>query len=40
MIVMGSRGLGTVSRLLMGSVSSHIVNNAHCNVLVVKPRAQ
>ena len=35
-IVMGSRGMGTVKRMLLGSVSNYVVNHAHCNVLVVK----
>lgn len=36
LIVMGSRGLGTVKGLLMGSVSSHVVRHATCPVMVVK----
>lgn len=36
LIIMGSRGLGTVKGLLLGSVSSHIVRYASCPVLVVK----
>lgn len=35
-ISIGSRGLGTISGLLMGSVSSYVVRNDHCPVLVVK----
>ena len=35
-IVVGSRGLGTVSGLLMGSVSGYVVHKANCPVLVVK----
>lgn len=34
-IVVGSRGLGGVKRFLLGSVSSHVVKNAPCPVLVV-----
>ena len=37
MIVVGSHGRGTVSRFLIGSVSDHVVRNAQCPVLVVRP---
>ena len=36
LIVMGSRGLGTLKGIFMGSVSSYIVGRAKCAVLVVK----
>ncbi len=36
LIVIGSRGLGAVSRALMGSVSDSVVRHAHCPVLVVR----
>ena len=36
MIVVGSHGRGTVGRLLLGSVSEHVVRNALCPVLVVR----
>ncbi len=36
MIVMGSRGLGRIQGLLMGSVSNRVTNLAHCPVLVVR----
>jgi universal stress protein A len=36
MIVVGSHGRGTVGRLLLGSVSEHVVRNAGCPVLVVR----
>jgi nucleotide-binding universal stress UspA family protein len=36
MIVMGTRGLNTTERWLMGSVSSRVVQHAPCNVLVVR----
>ena len=36
LIVIGSRGLTGVKRILQGSVSSQVVENAHCSVLVVK----
>jgi nucleotide-binding universal stress UspA family protein len=35
-VVVGSRGRGAIRRALMGSVSTHIVNNAPCPVLVVR----
>ncbi|KAI3824211.1 hypothetical protein L1987_05661 [Smallanthus sonchifolius] len=35
-IVVGSRGLGTLKRVLLESVSSHVVQNATCAVTVVK----
>jgi nucleotide-binding universal stress UspA family protein len=36
LIVVGSRGLGAVSRALMGSVSDSVVKHAHCPVLVIR----
>ncbi|NJR50817.1 MAG: universal stress protein [Leptolyngbyaceae cyanobacterium CSU_1_3] len=38
LIVIGSRGLRGMQRILLGSVSSQIVADAPCSVLVVKPR--
>jgi hypothetical protein len=32
--VLGSRGYGPLQRVLLGSVSRAVVNNAHCPVLV------
>ncbi|HKN06890.1 MAG TPA: universal stress protein [Thermoplasmata archaeon] len=37
LIVVGSRGLSRSRRLLLGSVSTGLVNSAHCPVLVVRP---
>jgi nucleotide-binding universal stress UspA family protein len=37
-IVTGSRGRGRIARTLLGSVSSHLVNEGPCDVLVVRPR--
>jgi nucleotide-binding universal stress UspA family protein len=36
LIVVGSRGLGSVASFLLGSVSRQVVSKAHCDVLVVK----
>ena len=36
LIVIGSRGLGAVSRALMGSVSESVVRQAHCPVFVLR----
>jgi nucleotide-binding universal stress UspA family protein len=36
LIVVGCRGLGRKVSILLGSVSKQVVNNAYCNVLVIK----
>lgn len=36
LIVLGARGLGTLKRLLVGSVSEHVLRHAHCPVLIVR----
>lgn len=36
MIVMGTRGLGTIRRTIMGSVSDYVVHHAHCPVIVCR----
>jgi nucleotide-binding universal stress UspA family protein len=38
LIVIGSRGLTGMKRIVQGSVSSQVVEDAPCSVLVVKPR--
>ena len=36
LIVMGAKGLGAIARFLLGSVSTRVVQHAHCSVLVVR----
>lgn len=36
LLVVGSRGLGAFRGMLLGSVSMHCVNQAHCPVVVVR----
>ena len=35
-IMMGSRGLGAIERMLIGSVSESVIRHAHCPVYVVR----
>ncbi|HXC66594.1 MAG TPA: universal stress protein, partial [Nitrospiraceae bacterium] len=36
LIVMGAKGLDAISRFLLGSVSTRVVQHANCSVLVVR----
>jgi nucleotide-binding universal stress UspA family protein len=36
LIIMGARSLGTVKRLVLGSVSTKVMHEADCDVLIVK----
>ena len=36
LIVMGARSLGTVERLVLGSVSTKVMHEASCDILIVK----
>lgn len=36
LIIIGSRGLGNLKRIFLGSVSNNVVQHARCRVLVIK----
>ena len=37
MVVLGSRGAGGFTRLLMGSTAGQVVQHAHCPVVIIPP---
>ena len=37
LIVLGSRGVGGFTRLMLGSVSSQVAHHAHCPVTIIPP---
>jgi nucleotide-binding universal stress UspA family protein len=37
MLVLGSRGAGGFTRLMVGSTAEQVVRHAHCPVLIVPP---
>jgi nucleotide-binding universal stress UspA family protein len=37
MIVLGSRGVGGFTRMLLGSTAGQVVQHAHCPVLIIPP---
>jgi nucleotide-binding universal stress UspA family protein len=40
LVVVGTHGRGVIGRLFLGSVSEHVMRNAPCPVLVVRPAAR
>ena len=40
MVVMGTRGMGTMRRTILGSVSDYVLHHAHCPVMIYRTEAQ
>lgn len=40
MVVMGTRGMGTMRRTILGSVSDYVLHHAHCPVMICRSEAQ
>jgi nucleotide-binding universal stress UspA family protein len=40
MIVLGSRGVGGFTRMLLGSTAGQVVQHAHCPVLIIPPEGR
>jgi nucleotide-binding universal stress UspA family protein len=40
MVVLGSRGAGGFTRMLMGSTAGQVVQHAHCPVLIIPPEGR
>jgi nucleotide-binding universal stress UspA family protein len=40
LIVIGQKGVGAIEGVLLGSVSDRVADDAHCSVLIVKPKTQ
>ena len=36
LIVMGATGKGTIAKLVVGSVTNHVIKHAPCDVLIVR----
>ncbi len=39
-VVLGSRGVGGFTRMLLGSTAGQVVQHAHCPVLIARPRTE
>lgn len=36
LIIIGSRGLGSIAQLVLGSVSSYVLHRSHCPVMIIR----
>ena len=39
LIVVGTRGYGTIRRTILGSVSDYVIHHAHCPAAVIREKA-